>query len=535
MNSSSLEKNQTFGAKDRLQIKSLGLSEEEVRRQIQILELSPPRIRLHRPCTVGDGIQQINAEDLKTYIALQERAAGEGRFMKFVPASGVASRMFQLLFKVYYQPPRSSKDPLPGPADREVPEARGFISFQEGIKRFAFFDDLKHLMADHGLQVEELIAQGQWHEILRYLLTEEGLNYGALPKGLLKFHRCPSGSRTAFEEHLIEAGHTVRDREGICHLCFTVSPEHEDAFRRFFERIKPQYEQLCQARFEVAFSIQKHSTDAIAVDLENRPFREKDGRLLFRPGGHGALLVNLNDLQGDLVYVRNIDNVAGDRLNEAIIAWKKALGGILVKIQGIVHRYVKELTESGDDHGLIEEAKTFVREKLLIPEPQGFKRWTPKRQRDFLLNRLNRPIRVCGMVENAGEPGGAPFWVKGRDGRLSLQIVESAQVDSTSSKQQKIWNASTHFNPVDLVCGLKDFEGRPFDLHRYGDPEAVFISQKSKDGQALKSLEWPGLWNGAMFDWITLFIEVPRMTFNPVKTINDLLRPGHQPILRIDG
>ena len=525
---SSLKKDLTFKQDDRSQMKTLGISEEQVRQQIQVFKNSSFSVRLHRPCTIGDGIQQIAPEDLKTYIALQEKVAHEGRFIKFVPASGAASRMFELLFKSYPQIPSFLNGTSPDQTNQEGLEAKEFISFQKGIRQFAFFEDLKLLMANHGLQVEELIGQNQWQKILAYLLTEQGLNYGALPKGLLMFHQYPSGSRTAFEEHLIEAVHTIRNREGVCYLHFTVSQEHENAFRQFFERIKPQYEQYYQTRFEVTFSTQKHSTDTIAVDLENRPFREREGQLLFRPGGHGALLENLNDLQGDLVYLKNIDNVTPDQHKEPLITWKKVLGGVLVKIQETIHLYIKELMERGEDHRLFEEVKVFARDRLLIPEPQGFKRWAPKRQRDFLLDRLNRPLRVCGMVKNEGEPGGGPFWVRGKDGNLSLQIVENAQVDPLSSEQQKIWNSSTHFNPVDLVCGLIDFQGRPFNLHRYVDPEAVFISQKSKDGRELKSLEWPGLWNGTMFDWVTLFVEVPSITFNPVKTIIDLLRPEHQ-------
>ncbi len=519
----------SFNQDDRSQMKALGISEEQVRQQIQRFKKSSSYVRLHRPCTIGDGIQQVAPDDIGTFIALQEKAVQKGRFIQFVPASGAASRMFQPLFRVYHQIPNFLSGTSHAQIHKEDSEAKDFIRFQKGIRQFAFFEDLKLLMADHGLQVEELIRQGQWEKILAYLLTEQGLNCGELPKGLLKFHQYPSGSRTAFEEHLIEAVRTIRNEEGVCHLHFTVSPEHENAFRQLFERIKPQYEQYCRTRFEVIFSVQKHSTDTIAVDLENQPFRERDGQLLFRPGGHGALLENLDHLQGDIVYLKNIDNVTPDHHREAVIAWKKVLGGVLVKIQERVHQYLRELTGVIKDDGLFEKVMCFARDDLSVPEPQGFKKWTTEKKRDFLLNSLSRPIRVCGMVKNEGEPGGGPFWAEGRHGSLSIQIVEGVQVDQTSSEQQNIWNSSTHFNPVDLVCGLRDFQGRPFNLHRYVDSEAVFISQKSKDGRELKSLEWPGLWNGAMFHWLTVFIEVPNITFNPVKTINDLLRPGHQP------
>jgi len=393
----------------------------------------------------------------------------------------------------------------------------------------AFFDDLKEMMDRKGLPVENLLEQNQWREILKYLLTEQGLDYGALPKGLLKFHRYPSGNRTAFEEHLVEAIHTVRDKKGICRLHLTVSPEHEEGFRQCFEKIRSRYEQQFQCFLEVTFSVQKRSTDTIAVDLENRPFREKGGRLFFRPGGHGALLTNLADIQGDLIYLKNIDNILPDRLRRPTIIWKKVLGGLLVEIQKSINGYVHQLTEGSKEIGLFKMVMDFAKNRLLIPEPRAFKQLTVEKKRDFLVNRLNRPLRVCGMVRNEGEPGGGPFWVEGKDGNISLQIVESAEVDPQSSEQQAIWGSSSHFNPVDLVCAVKDFRGNPFPLKDYVNPEAVFISQKSKDGRNLKSLELPGLWNGAMAEWITLFVEVPIATFNPVKTINDLLKSEHQP------
>jgi hypothetical protein len=517
-----------FNRDDHIQMETLGISEDQVRAQIQIFQKSSFFARLRRPCTLGDGIQQISSDELEHYIKLHEEAAQEGRFIKFVPASGAASRMFKLLFEIYSQSPTPAIQEFREQADKGDQKAKDFLCFQEEMRSMAFFEDLKAMMDRQGLRVERLLEQNRCQEILKYLLTEQGLNYGALPKGLLKFHRYPSGNRTALEEHLVEAIHTVRDRKGICRLHFTVSPEHEEAFRQYFERIRSWYEQQFQCFFEVNFSIQKHSTNTIAVDLEDQPFREKDGRLLFRPGGHGALLSNLADIQGDLIYLKNIDNILPDRLRGPTIIWKKVLGGLLVETQKTVNRYVRQLMEGSKDIGLFEMAMDFAKNRLLIPEPQAFKQWTVEKKRDFLLNRLNRPLRVCGMVRNEGEPGGGPFWVEGRDGNLSLQIVESAEVDPQSPEQQAIWASSTHFNPVDLVCAVKDFGGNSFHLKDHVNPEAVFISQKSKDGRDLKSLELPGLWNGAMAEWITLFVEVPIATFNPVKTINDLLKSEHQ-------
>jgi len=517
-----------FNRDDHLQMQSLGISEEQVKAQIRIFQKPLFFARLRRPCTLGDGIQQISQDELDHYIQLHGEAAREGRFVKFVPASGAASRMFKLLFEVYDRNPPPSVEEFHAQADRGDQRSKDFLCFHDGIRRVGFFEDLKAIMEKKGLSAERLLGQNQWQEILRYLLTEQGLDVGALPKGLLKFHQYPTGNRTALEEHLVEAIHTVRDGKGTCRLHLTVSPEHEDAFRQCFERVRPLYKQQFQCLLEVTFSIQDHSTDTIAVDLENRPFREKDGRLLFRPGGHGALLANLSNIRGDLIYVKNIDNILPDRLREPTILWKKVLGGLLVEIQKTVFGYVRQLMEGSTDMELVKMAMDFVKNRLLIPEPKAFKQWTVKKKRNFLLDVLNRPIRVCGMVKNEGEPGGGPFWVEGKDGKLSLQIVENVEVDPRSLEQQEIWGSSTHFNPVDLVCAVRDFRGNSFPLKDYENPEAVFVSQKSKDGRELKSLELPGLWNGAMAEWITLFVEVPVATFSPVKTINDLLKPEHQ-------
>jgi hypothetical protein len=509
-------------------MESLGISEEQVKSHIRIFQKPLNFARLRRPCTPGDGIQQIFSNQVEHYVQLHKEAAEEGRFIKFVPASGAASRMFKFLFEIYGQNLPATIEEFREQADKGEQRARDFLCFKDGIRTMAFFEDLKAIMGRGGLSVEELLGQNQWQEILKYLLTGQGLDYGSLPKGLLKFHRYPSGNRTALEEHLVEAIHTVRDGKGICRLHLTVSPEHEEAFRECVDRIRLGYEQQFQCLLEVTISVQKHSTDTIAVDLENRPFREKDGRLLFRPGGHGTLLSNLESIGGDLIYIKNIDNILPDRLREPTILWKKILGGLLVEIQKTVFGYVRQLMEGSGSAGLFERAMDFAKNRLLIPEPKGFKQWSRQKKRNFLLNRLNRPLRVCGMVKNEGEPGGGPFWVEGEDGSLSVQIVESVEVDSQSSEQQAIWGSSSHFNPVDLVCAVRDFRGNPFPLKDCVNAEAVFISQKSKDGRDLKSLELPGLWNGAMAEWITLFLEVPIATFSPVKTINDLLKPEHQ-------
>jgi len=517
-----------FTEDDRRQMQALGINEAQVREQLRLFEKSSYFMNLHRPCTVGDGIQRLTASEVKAYCQIQEQAAEEGRCQKFVPASGAASRMFQDLSQHQQLYPSRRREEIMARAEAGDPVARAFIPFIEGIRRFAFLDDLQETMARQGLDLEGLLQGGRHAELVPYLVTEAGLNYGALPKGLLKFHHHPAGSRTAFEEHLAEAVHYIRDRAGVCRLHFTVSAEHHEAFAQLLKKVAPRYRQHYQTRFEVTFSVQDPATNTIAVDLENRPWRDADGRLLFRPGGHGALLNNLNELKGDLVYIKNIDNVVPDCLKDPTVTWKKVLGGYLVDLQARVHHYLHKLREGPRDRAFYGEVLAFAREGLMLSAPEDFAEWPLARQRDFLFARLHRPLRVCGMVRNEGEPGGAPFWVAGKDGTLSLQIVEGAQVDGNSLEQQAIWAKATHFNPVDLVCALQDHEGRPFDLTRYVDAQAVFISLKSSNGQELKALELPGLWNGAMSDWLTVFVEVPEITFNPVKTVFDLLRPQHQ-------
>ena len=515
---------------DDLQLMSkLGISESQVRAQMALFQKTSGYLCLHRPCTIGDGIQEIPSSETEVLISLQEEAAREGRFLKFVPASGAATRMFQDILSFYLNRSNFNLDGSQTGLSENDPQAVELVRFIQRIDQFAFFEDLKGSMAQDGLNITKVIQQDQKGEILDYLLTDRGLNYLNRPKGLHQFHIYPDHNRTAFEEHLIEAVHTICDRTGQCHLHVTVSPEYESPFKHFFETLEPIYERRYRCRFKVTFSSQSRSTDTLAVDLNNGPFRDDSGALLFRPGGHGALIKNLNDLPGDLIYIKNIDNVLPDRLKEPTIVWKKILGGYLVKIEQTIHSIIRKLTERAGTPDLLKESMSFCRDRLWFSEPPGFANWSFKEQNTHLFNFLNRPIRVCGMVKNEGEPGGGPFWVEGIDGTLSLQIVEKFQIDPESDQQKARWAASTHFNPVDLVCSVRNYEGRPFDLQRYVDPEAVFITRKSQNGRDLKALELPGLWNGSMAKWITFFVEVPIQTFSPVKTINDLLRPEHQP------
>jgi hypothetical protein len=516
-----------FTVADLKQMETLGISEVQALDQIETFKKSSFFVHLNRPCTLDDGISRILPDEIERYFELHQEAAEKGRFLKFVPASGAATRMFQSLLQIYYLPQYLDVAELHSKAIQGVSIACDFVRFIEEIRRFPFIDDLEQAASKDGLSLEALVQNCQYRTILDYLLSDRGLNYGTLPKGLLKFHRYPAECRTAFEEHLIEAAHYLGNGSGTCKVHFTVSPEHEPVFMALLERVRRCYEERYATCYDICFSFQKPSTNTIAVDLEDRPFRDRSGRLHFRPGGHGALLENLSELEGDLVYIKNVDNLTPDHLRDSGIFWKRVLGGFLLEIQETVHGYLRALQE-GVGPGILKRCENYAREKLLIYFPKSYEYWPQEEKRTFLAKRLNRPIRVCGVVPNVGEPGGAPFWVDSEDGSLSLQIVEKAQVDFTSPVQRNIWMSSTHFNPVDLVCGLRDYEGKPFELKSFVDKNAVFISKKSKDGRDLKALELPGLWNGSMADWITVMVEVPILTFNPVKTVYDLLRPEHQ-------
>ena len=518
-----------FTDEDIRQIGGHGLTVEEVQRQLDLFKMPLPYLNLVRPCTPGDGIKVFDQGKIRVFTGIYENEAPERRSLKFVPASGAASRMFKIPLRYLNRDKKIIRESVATEAQAGQKEAREFLKFINGTKKFAFFKDLKSVMSRKGLDADTLVERGEFTEIIRFVLSDAGLNYAGLPKGLIKFHEYPEGSRTAFEEQLIEAASYVTSQDGECFLHFTVSQEHLGIFEALFVRLRSRYEQKYRSAFHVTFSLQKESTDTLAVGLDNRPFRQMDGQLLFRPGGHGALIENLNDLEGDIIFLKNIDNVVPDRLKPETFKWKKILGGYLIAIQDKIFGYMDKLSSGAADEPFIDQVTTFVRDELLLLLPASGAASSPDEKRELLMQRLDRPIRVCGMVRNVGEPGGGPFWVQDRTGESSLQIVETAQVNLSSKEQQAILSSSTHFNPVDVVCGVRDWKGRPFDLREYVDPKAVFISQKSKDGKDLKALEHPGLWNGSMARWITLFVEVPSITFNPVKTINDLLRIEHQP------
>jgi len=507
-----------FSATDKKQIESRGSELHTVIGQIENFKTGFPYLEIIDAATVGNGIIRLTENELAKAIVLYEERVEHGiRPLKFIPASGAASRMFKDLYEALDSFKKSES------SEEVLKTNKGAKQYVEGFEKFAFSAELKAVIEKSG---GELTDKNK----IDFLLSEKGLNYGSLPKGLLKFHKYEDGERTPFEEHLAEGAAYAKDHNGTVRLLFTVSPEHQPGFEKLLKEVKALYEEELSVVFEIAFSQQKPSTDTIAVDLKNEPFREPDGSLLFRPAGHGALIENLNDLNADIIFIKNIDNVVPDRLKKPTVDYKKALAGILLKHQEKLFFYQKELNEKHPvalDSAFLAAAAGFL-ENTLNTKPESNHYYTEKEQLYFYLkDKYNRPLRICGMVKNEGEPGGGPFWAKNSDGTVSLQVAEGSQIDPNSVQQQNMAKHATHFNPVDLVCAVKNYKGEKFNLTEFTDPATGFISKKSKDGKELKAQELPGLWNGAMSNWNTLFVEVPIETFNPVKTVNDLLREQH--------
>ena len=500
---------------DLAELRAAGIGEQKILEQMELFRSGPRYARLERACTVGDGIVALSERQCREAAARFDREAADGRFLKFVPASGAATRMFKSWFQAIEKGGFASPD-----------DGRRFLT---DLKRFAFWDDLADSISRAGGSLTEWLDAGRAADIIEMILTNRGLDYGCLPKALLKFHAYPDGARTPLEEHLVEAALYVCDREGLCRIAYTVAEEHQGVVAAHLAGAIPRYEKKFDVRFTWQISAQKAATRTIAVDLDNRPFRGRDGRLLLRPAGHGALLENLNALEGEFVFIKNIDNVVPDRLKPETVRYKKVLGGVLAALREEVFRHLAVIEPPGVEEPFLAEAARFCGEKLNISFPAGFPALPASERGDFLRWCLDRPLRVCGMVRNEGEPGGGPFWVRGEDGLSSLQIVEEFQVEEGSPGQREIWRQATHFNPVDLACSVRDRRGRKYDLRDFVDPRAVCITRKSEKGRELKALELPGLWNGSMSRWNTVFIDLPIETFNPVKTIGDLLRPQHQP------
>ena len=495
--------------KDLKQIALRGITEKQIETQLKEFETGFPFLKLEAAAAVGNGIIAPNEGERKQYVKAWEdyKAAGK-RIVKFVPASGAASRMFKNMFAFV-------------DADYSVPTTDFEKKYFDDIEKFAFYEALDAVcQKNEGKGIKALMAEGNYKAVAANMLRPEGLNYGQLPKGMLLFHKYPEGARTPMEEHLVE-GALYAASNGEAHVHFTVSHDHLEFFKAKVAEKADGFAKKYGIKYDISFSEQKPSTDTVAANPDNTPFREADGSLLFRPGGHGALIENLNEIEADVIFIKNIDNVVPDRLKPETVEWKQVIAGVLVSLQKQAFEYLKVLDGNPTDAQIAEIAQ-FV-EKNLCTNPKG-----QKVDAAYLRKKLNRPMRVCGVVKNVGEPGGGPFLTYNQDGTVSLQILESSQIDTNNAEYMKMFTQGTHFNPVDLVCAVKDYQGKPFNLPDFVDKTTGFISSKSKGGKELKALELPGLWNGAMSDWSTIFVEVPLGTFNPVKTVNDLLREQHQ-------
>jgi hypothetical protein len=495
--------------KDMQQIAQRGISQETIETQLHQFETGFPFLKLEAAAAVGRGIMAPNEKQRTEYEEIWEQYKAQGhRVVKFVPASGAASRMFKNMFAFV-------------DADYDVPTTDFEKKYFADIEKFAFFDALDAACQKNlGKGIKALMDEGNYKAVAAQMLKAEGLNYGQLPKGMLLFHKYDEGARTPMEEHLVE-GALYAASNGEAHVHFTVSHEHMDFFKQKVAEKADGFAQKYGIKYDISFSEQKPSTDTIAANPDNTPFREADGSLLFRPGGHGALIENLNEIDADVIFIKNIDNVVPDRLKPETVEWKQVIAGVLVNLQQQAFAYLRLLDEGATSEQIAEIAQ-FV-EKNLCTDPKG-----QTVDADYLRRKLNRPMRVCGVVKNVGEPGGGPFLTYNQDGTVSLQILESSQIDTNNEEYMKMFTQGTHFNPVDLVCAVKDYKGQPFNLPKFVDKTTGFISSKSKGGKELKALELPGLWNGAMSNWSTVFVEVPLGTFNPVKTVNDLLRDQHQ-------
>ncbi len=488
-----------FTQNDIRQIEGRGSSVRQVEQQIATLSKGFPWMKIVGPATPERGILVLSEKSAQECVDYYRSARVDGR-CKFVPASGAASRMFKDMFAGLHA--LEEGKPLPAPAARLVEHIREFAFYDAGV--FAPGDEAK--------------------DILEKLLTDKGLGYGAKPKGVLRFHRYADEIRTAIAEHLVEAATYMKDEDDLCHLTITSSPERRPLFEAAISEVREKFEARYGVRYDIRFQVQDPATDTIAVDPRNKPFRKGDGSLLFRPAGHGALIYNLNQVEEELVSIKNIDNVSAEKLLPVTARYKEILLGSALMVRDQIFQYLDEL-EADPSVACCNEIEDYLDRVLCIQLPLARSR---EERVEMLREKLNRPVRVCGMVRNEGEPGGGPYIIAGKDGCTSLQILESVQINPEDPGAKGAMARATHFNPVDLVCCLRNYKGERFDLTKYVDPDAGFISSKSFEGRELKALELPGLWNGAMSNWNTVFVEVPVETFNPVKTVLDLLRDAHK-------
>ena len=505
--------------KDLEQLQSKEISKEKVLGQLETLREGIPFVNLEKAAVIGEGISKFSVAEEDDLIAAFEKSKTGVSLLKFVPASGAASRMFKALFN-FLDAYDSSEETLNDYFSRT--KDKDLKVFLERIEDFPFYDILINRIGNKTKSEGERL-----HRFVKELLSEEGLNYGFFPKGLLPFHKYPNHAITPFEEHLKE-GAAYAKTGNHAKIHYTISEQHTELFAQEFSRIEDRISKDTGTSFDIDYSYQKSSTDTLAVNMENKPFRNSDGSLLFRPGGHGALIENLDEQDAGVIFIKNIDNVVVPQNFDGVTRSKKVLAGVLLQVQQKAFMYAKLLEAHKINEEQIKDIKQFLENELNVRFSNTYEEFTSDDQIKVLRDKIERPIRICGMVKNEGEPGGGPFWIKDESNRISLQIVESAQIDTSNQNQNNIVANATHFNPVDLVCGVRNYKGEKYNLLNFVDPKQGFITEKTKDGAALKALELPGLWNGAMAHWNTIFVEVPLLTFNPVKTVNDLLKPSHQ-------
>lgn len=498
-------------------VKKKGITPDMIESQLARFKAGFPFLKIKSVATIGNGIKRFTDTEIADCVkSWKEFQNTDSSIEKFVPASGAASRMFKNMFAFVN-------------SGRTMPETEFEHDFFNNIAKFAFYPDLnKSCIKLYQLNVQELLTAGRYVDVVKAMLDEEGLNYGALPKALLKFHKAAGGhTHTPLEEHLEEGAQYAADKRHVVNLHFTVSPEHRPSFEKNLAAKLHVYEQVWGVKYNVTMSEQKSSTDTIAVKVDNTPYRSANGELLFRPAGHGALIENLNEQNADVVFIKNIDNVVPSKYRAVTVKYKRVIAGYLVQIQSKVASMLRQLETGESTDADLKLMLSFLEDDLSIHSSTTGE-MNHDELSDYIKRKLNRPIRVCGVVKNEGEPGGGPYLVYNPDGTSSPQILESAQIDSSNPDAVALMKSGTHFNPVDLVCYIDDYKGNKFNLKEFVDPETGLISMKSKEGVDIKALELPGLWNGSMSDWITVFVEVPIDTFNPVKTVNDLLRPEHQ-------
>lgn len=514
----------TLTKEDIAALHSQGISKEKLEEQLAIFKQGIPFADLRDPAIVGDGIYTCNQQEQEQLVSLFNHKKETLELLKFTPASGAATRMFKFLFKFLkeYSPEKETVN-----AYINKTNAQDVRLFFVGLDSFPFYEEVRQKLHDKYPEEEQNNIDLNRYRFVQMMLDSEELNFGNTPKGLFPFHRYKHHNATAFEEHLFEAA-LYANTKGVAKLHFTISQEHHDAFKTQFLDCKEKIEARTQTIFDITYSFQKSTTNTIAVSKENIPIRKPDGNLCLRPGGHGSLIENLNEQEADIIFIKNIDNVVVAKYEEDVAFYKKMLAGKLLQLQAESFKYLKTIDSLELDEKTILEIVNFLQNVFSLKLASDFEKFSTKYQIEYLREQLDKPIRVCGMVQNEGEPGGGPFWVKHESGKISLQIIESVQIDPKNERQQKVKAASTHFNPVDIVCGVKDYKGNKYDLTQFIDKKAPFITHKTLQGKPIKALEHPGLWNGAMAHWNTLFIEVPIITFNPVKTVNDLLKPAHQ-------